>query len=198
MRVRMIGGIINSKEIDKKVAKSKAFRREARNIANRKLAKAKGQMIEEFNSHPVTRELEGGSDASNSSGILGGYGNLFSFMGFGSGAKPTKEVRKFLQSSIKLKRNEKGRAGSLVKEFIVNTPTIGDFEFASMPWESGNSWVKSVEKGMSSFSYYMHKAHEASRSGVGIQIDNKLQGRSSAPVKYMSLILENFRKRLAK
>ena len=198
MRVRMVGGIINPKEIDKKVAKSKVFQDRARDIANRKLAQAKGQMIEEFNSHPITRELEGGSDGSNSSGVLGGYGNLFSFMGFSSGAKPTKEVRKFLQSSINLKRGGKGRAGSLVKEFIVNAPTIDNFEFASMPWESGNSWVKSVEKGMSSFSYYMHKAHQASRSGVGIQIDNSLRGRPSTPVKYMSLILENFRKRLAK
>lgn len=196
MRIRMVGGTINSKEIDRRVAKSKAFQKEAHKMANKKLAKAKHKMIQEFNSHPVTQELEGGKDATNISKTLSGYGNLFSFMGFGSGAKPTGAVRQFLQSSIDLKL--KGKATSLVKEFSVNVPTLEDFNFALMPWESGNSWVKSVEKGMSSFSYYMHKAHEASRSGAGIQIDNRLRNSSSVPVRYISLILDNFRKRLTK
>ena len=73
-----------------------------------------------------------------------------------------------------------------------------DFKFAQMPWESGNSWVKSVERGMSNFSYFMHKAHQASRSGLGIQIDNEIHNKSSAPIKYMSEILNNFRRRLSK
>ena len=40
------------------------------------------QMVEEFRSHPVTSELNDGPNASNTSGLLGGYGNLFSFIGF--------------------------------------------------------------------------------------------------------------------
>jgi ribosomal protein L22 len=193
----MTGFTVSKKAIDKKVGDSKKFREAARKIANDKIKKAKEIMLKEFDSHPITRELDAGPDGANMSNTLDGYGNLFSFMGFSSGSKPTIEVRQFLEMSIRLKRGTNARnANSISREFLISMPTIEDFNFASMPWESGNSWVKSVERGMSSFSYYMHKAHQASRAGVGIQIDNKLRGRASAPTKYMSLILNNFRKRL--
>ena len=39
-------------------------------------------LIKQFESHPVTKEISGGSSSSNVSGTLGGYGNLFSFIGF--------------------------------------------------------------------------------------------------------------------
>lgn len=196
MKINIKGFKINQKEIDKKVGNSKKFHQEARKLVNEKLIKEKELMIHEFNSHPVTMELKAGESGTNLSGVLGGYGNLFSFMGFPSGAKPTEEVLSFLHRSIAIKG--RGRTVGTNKEFIVSVPTIEDFEAFSMPWEGGNSWVKSIERGMSSFSYYMHKAHEASRSGKGIQIDNKLRGSSSKGTSYMTAILNNFRKRLAK
>ena len=196
MKVRMTGFTINEKELDKQIGNSKRFQQEARNLVNNQLNKAKANMIQEFNAHPVTQELEAGPDGQNMSGTLGGYGNLFSFMGFRSSDNPTKAVRAFLQSFVKIKKET--AKGSLTRDFIIDAPTISDFGFARMPWESGNSWVKSIETGMSSFSYYMHKAYQASRAGIGMQIDNKLHSTSSMPKRYMSLILENFRKRLTK
>jgi hypothetical protein len=66
-----------------------------------------------------------------------------------------------------------------------------------MPWESGKNWVQSIESGISGFNYYLAKAAEASRSGSAIQIDGKVRARtSSAGIKYMSQILNNFRKRI--
>tara|TARA_B100001123_G_C15252353_1_gene1003262 strand:+ start:1030 stop:1626 length:597 start_codon:yes stop_codon:yes gene_type:complete len=198
MKLKIAGVKLNKRELDKAVGNSREFQKEAHRIAQRKMEEAKALMIQEFNLHPVTQELEMGGSASNISGTLGGYGNLFSFMGFSAGSKPTEEVRKFLKESIKLKTSSSKKTSKATKEFTINTPTLDSFRFASMPWESGNSWVKSVEKGMSSFSYFMHKAHEASRSGMGIQIDNNIRNKSSAPTKYMSEILEKFRKRLSK
>jgi hypothetical protein len=195
--VRITGHKINRKAIEKSIGKSRAFQSKALAEANKKLTLAKRNLINEFNNHAVTRELEDGSGGSNISGSLDGYGNLFSFMGFSGSSHPTESVRKFLQSFIKITPG--GRAGSAMsKDFFVKIPTLRDFDFAKMPWEGGNSWVGAVERGMSSFSYYMHKAHESSRAGVGIQIDNKLRGKSSKPVQYMTQILDNFRRRLSK
>lgn len=178
------------------VGRSRAFQSQATNEVNKRMALAKRHLMNDFNNHAVTRELEGGPEGGNISRTLDGYGNLFSFMGFGGGGNPTESVRKFLQSSIRVTPG--GKAGSMTKDFFVKIPSLRDFDFAKMPWEGGNSWVEAVEKGISSFSYYMHKAHESSRAGVGIQIDNKLRGKSSKPTLYMTQILENFRRRLSK
>ena len=194
MRPRIVGVNINKKIIDGKVSKARSFEREARKKIQQRLKQSKKELLKEFDNHPVTKELKEGAAAQNYSGTLGGYGNLFSFMGFGEGVDPTNAVRNFLESFIVIKRRGKVTGAGL--EFTVKTPTIQDFDFAKMPWESGNSWVRSVETGMSSFSYYMHKAYEAARSGAGIQIDNKLRKKSSKGVSYMRGILKEFRKRL--
>ena len=196
MRIKIKGFKIDQKEINKQVVDSKQYRQEARKAAEKRLQQEKLQMIEEFKNHPVTMELKGGEDGQNLSGTLGGYGNLFSFLGFSKGSNPTSEVLEFLRASIKIKKQ--GRTSGLKTEFIATAPTVDDFSFASMPWEGGNSWVKSIEKGISNFSYYMHKAHQASRAGVGIQIKNKIHTSSSKPTQYMTAILNNFRKRLSK
>jgi hypothetical protein len=180
--------------INKKVNNSKAFDKEALRAAQTRLNAAKQKLLEEFEQHPVTAEMKGGAESSNLSGSLGGYGNLFSFMGFNEGSNPTKVVKNFLQSFISLKPT--GRSRGSVKEYNVQIPSMEDFDFAKMPWESGNNWVRAIETGVSGFSYYMHKAHEASRSGVGIQIDNQLRGKGSKSVSYMTELLNKFRKRL--
>ena len=83
-------------------------------------------------------------------------------------------------------------------EFNVKAPSLIDFERVTrMPFEAGNSWVRMLELGMSSFSYYMYKRSRASRSGKGIQIDNELRGAYSKPMPYMSAILKTFRRRLS-
>ena len=73
-----------------------------------------------------------------------------------------------------------------------------DFNFAKMPWEVGNSWVRSVEVGISNFSYFMYKAYNSSRSGKGIQVDHKIRVSNSKGTPYMTEILNKFRKRIKK
>jgi len=194
--IRITGARLNRQSIDRRVRESKAFDRGALRAAQEKLKKRKTELLSQYSEHPVTRELEGGAEANNISGSLGGYGNLFSFMGFASGTDPTKAVKNFLKSFISL--NPKGRTRGNVREYQVKIPSMDDFNFARMPWESGNNWVRAVEMGVSSFSYYMDKAHKSSRSGGGIQIDNKLRGRSSTGMSYMTQLLEEFRKKLTR
>tara|TARA_R100000808_G_C2153345_1_gene163438 strand:+ start:4112 stop:4708 length:597 start_codon:yes stop_codon:yes gene_type:complete len=195
MRIKILGGkITNSKAIDKEVGKSKEFQKNAEDLARKKFKQAKTQFLDEFDNHSVTKEIEGGPNGSNISGTLVGYGNLFSFIGFEESANPTQAVRNFLQSFIKMTPSKKARGA--IKEFNVNIPNMKDFNFAKMPWESGNNWVRSVEMGISNFSYYMNKASKASRSGKGIQIDNKIRGGSSKGVPYMTEMLNKLKERL--
>ena len=61
--------------------------------------KIKREMILEFMNHPVTREILGGPNASNESGTLDGYGNLFSFIGFNEGEDPIEIILDLLNDS---------------------------------------------------------------------------------------------------
>ena len=71
-----------------------------------------------------------------------------------------------------------------------------------MPWESG-SWIKGIEEGISSFSSYMYKAFESVRSKRGAQAkeegkadapDQMIRAGAFMPVKYISKIIEDFKK----
>jgi hypothetical protein len=194
--IRITGSTLNKQSINKRVNNSKAFDKAAMNAAQKRLDKAKAELLAQYNEHPVTRELEGGETENNLSGSLGGYGNLFSFMGFSRGSNPAKAVGNFLKSFISLKRRSKKRGNT--REYRVKIPSMEDFDFAQMPWEQGNSWVRAVEIGVTNFSYYMDKASKASRSGEGIQINNKLRGRGSSGVPYMTEMLNQFRKKLSR
>ena len=93
---------LNLKSLGKKLEKNKKLRAQVeRKVANA-LEVKKGEALAELVSHPVSKEIEAGASASNSSGTLGGYGNLFSFIGFNSGSEPISPLLKLIKSSIKL------------------------------------------------------------------------------------------------
>jgi hypothetical protein len=194
MRARITGIKINQKSFDKTVGSAEVFQKRAEELINKRLMKEKQNLLKDFDEHPVTKEIDGGAGATNLSGTLAGYGNLFSFIGFESGSLPTQAVRQFLSSFVKIKKGKKNRGLSI--DFDISLPTMEDFNFAKMPWESGNNWVRSIETGISNFSYFMHKAHGSSRSGQGIQIDHKIRISNSKSVPYMTEILNKFKKRM--
>ena len=59
--------------------------------------KIKKQMLDEFLTHPVSVEILAGTEAQNSSGTLGGYGNLFSFIGFEKNDAPLEPIIELIQ-----------------------------------------------------------------------------------------------------
>ena len=58
--------------------------------------KARKYILELFNNHPITKEIDSGNQATNLSNTLGGVGNLFTYIGFEEGSKPTDIIRKYL------------------------------------------------------------------------------------------------------
>ena len=191
---------VNMRGIMAKVQKKfmgRKYRDQALKKAERQFKKAHGKLIEAFEKHPVTKELRQGPFGGNPSRTLGGYGNLYSFIGF-HGEDPTAIVLAVLKSNTKLDRRTGAakKMGKMIEyKFRVKLPDMGTIEaMTPMPWENGRSWVRGVERGISGFGYYMNRA--GGRSGGGFQTYNNIRGGGFRNVKYLTEIFSNFKKNL--
>lgn len=166
--------------------------------AKRELEKSKQQLLQDFDNHPVTKEIEGGSNVSNISNTLGGYGNLFTFIGFNSDADPISPIRSLLARSIKIESVRK-KTNQLAFVLRFTVPTREEIAAVSpTPW-STESWVDAVEKGMSGLGKYLYSndpsRFSTSRSRGGIEAQYEVRsGQNSRPVDYMSGILSRMLK----
>jgi hypothetical protein len=196
-------------QIVKKIANSRSVERKVSSIVYKNFERERKRVINEFENHPVTRELEMGPDAYNVSGTTHGVGNLYSFIGFPRGANPVEPVRK-LMMGIKISRRPQKTIISrnkIEKVYKVYSPGMTDFQAETpMPWETGLSWARGIERGISGFGHFMATNtpgaegfnFSGSRSGGGVEVKRTLTTMGFKPVKYLSLILSNFRRRLAK
>lgn len=165
----------------------------------RALNKETQKVLEEFESHPITQEIEGGPTAQNTSKTLGGYGNLFTFIGFDRGSDPISPLRSLLARSIKIKSlRKKNNALTYVLKFSV--PSREQIAAVSpSPW-STDSWVDAVERGMSGLGKYLYSSSgrfKTSRSGGAIEASVEFRSAStSKAMPYLSEVLENMLKRI--
>jgi hypothetical protein len=189
-----MAGRFNKRSIMRKVSRSKKFMKVAHDKAQKTFQRAKALMIGEFESHPVTRELQTGASARNLSNTLTGYGNLFTFIGFPSGYDPISPVRNLLIFSTNLKMGKpQVKGGRLRISTRITIPPIAAFSaVARMPWEGGRSWTHGIENGISGFGYYMYMTTQASRSGGGIQADHQIRAGNFRPTPYLSQIIMKF------
>jgi hypothetical protein len=191
---------INQAKINQALLKNpkmiKFIRDEIYSLAEEYAEKNKQEMLNEFDNHPVTKEIENGPDASNISNTLAGEGNLFSYIGFNEGDNPTEVVRDILNNSVKVDSRAKISADSkgLKINFPISAPTLSEIESQTpMPFEGGRSWVRGIEKGISGFSNYIfRKFIQGSRSGTGIQTESEVRTGSFKPTSYMKQILNKF------
>jgi hypothetical protein len=191
---------VNMKGLQAEIAQKgyRAIKPQAAAKVKKIFNRAKQELISDFDSHSVTQEIEGGSSAGNISNTLGGYGNLFSFIGFDSGADPISPIRSLLARSIQIKSfRRKARVLGFKLRFTV--PTLEDIKMvAPMPWSTDN-WVEAVERGMMGLGQYFYrenKSFNVSRSGPAIQLDVELpsRGGNSSPTDYMTGILSRMLK----
>lgn len=162
--------------------------------------RARRQMIKEFEQHPITKEIEMGPNGSNQSGTLGGYGNLFSFIGFEEGMDPIAPIKALLKKAINIKSIPSNHK-SMMTKFIVELPSKEEiFAAAPSPWADGRSWAKGIEQGMSGFGQYIYEweSHMGpkSRSGSAVQGDKNIRGGSFKNTKYLSEILNNLERNI--
>lgn len=183
-------------EIDLKraISSNKEYQAEVRAIVKEQFEERKTQLIENFDSHPITQEISNPNSA-NISNTLGGYGNLYGFLGFEED-NPTLPVKEILSEKTKV------NAVSIRKEEVTlkfTVPDLEDFDsVAALEWDTKN-WVKGMEKGISGFQNFMAKA--AGRSGKGIQIKGKVKPFTGGAnrfqnTKYMTDLINKFKSSL--
>jgi hypothetical protein len=188
---------LDYKSLNINIGKLKVVKDAAFELAESKLESARADLLRDFDLHAVTREIEAGESASNISRTLGGYGNLFSFIGFPSGSNPVEVVRNLINRIriIKKSYSKVVTNGSIIS-FDLRSPKISEFENATpMPWAGGRSWLTSIEKGISNFNYFLSKKL-LGRSGGGIQSDSRVRQSSYVPTPYFTKMYYNFFKKI--
>lgn len=189
---------INMKSIRSKALGSPKFTKVAHAEAKSRFEKAKAGLLQDFLSDVVTNEIRGGNTASNTSGTLGGYGNLFSYIGFYEGFDPIAPIEDYLKNFI-FNARAINRGGNL--SFAIKWPSMKVIRNLSrMPWEEGNSWVDGIEEGISGFSSYMYDlASGKGRSGAAIQKKSNTGVVSTFSARgYLPTMLMDARRRFRK
>lgn len=159
----------------------------------KEIEKIKQEIIEEFENHPVTQEIDAGIESTNISNTLNGITNLYSFIGFENGDRPLEPIREELKKiNLKYRINSKGE---LI--FNVEFPTAKDiFKVTPMPWAAGRSWAQGIEIGISGLGYYLKKTKN-SRSGLGVQSETQVRsGARFRNTKYISQLVNSYTKKI--
>jgi hypothetical protein len=190
---------LDHRKLNLNVGKLRIIKSAALELAESKLENSKKQLLNDFSSHPVTVEIQGGEKSANVSGTLNGYGNLFSFIGFPSSFNPIAPVLKLINSIRLIKKsNKKVDRNGTVFSFKLLTPSVSEFESASpLPWASGRSWLTGIEKGISGLGYFISRLGTG-RSEGGQQADKKLREASFKRTSYFSKMYSDFLKRVAR
>lgn len=188
---------INYNSLNKRVGQSKNVKRKlARYEIHPRVKKAQREMLDEFDDHKVTRELEGGAYASNISNTLQGVenGNLFSFLGFYDGDDPIGSLREKLDRNISIRKitHVNGTRYKITLQGLPDKKAI--YSSTPLPWASGRSWVDGIEHGVAGFGQYLvlsrRKQPSQSRSGTAVQSKGKIRAGRFNNTKYLSAILQ--------
>jgi hypothetical protein len=159
---------------------------------------AQREAYQELEDHPVTKEIESGPNGFNQSGTLGGYGNLFSFIGFEEGMRPVDVVKYFFKRKLNVKAVPSSYKSNNIK-FMVEVPDKEEiFQATPMPWIQGRSWAEGIERGISGLAKYINRMSFSSRSGQGIQANHRVRSGGFRNTKYISQIISSLKEKIFK
>tara|TARA_B100000131_G_scaffold321438_1_gene372140 strand:+ start:1420 stop:2052 length:633 start_codon:yes stop_codon:yes gene_type:complete len=179
------------------VGSNRAMTQKIRGFVGPQIEKKQDLLVKQFEAHPITIEIDAGPTARNSSGTLGGYGNLFSFIGFPSGSDPTAIIKQIFNEKIKFKVSRVNKTGKYKITCFI--PTLQEiYGLTPLPWAAGKSWVDGIEKGMSNVGQFLYSSSGfgSSRAGTGIQAKRGGSRVSFQNTPYVAKLIENFKRRL--
>tara|TARA_R100000231_G_scaffold52075_1_gene43960 strand:- start:18587 stop:19228 length:642 start_codon:yes stop_codon:yes gene_type:complete len=193
---------VNAKELLRELTvdspNNKSMAMAIRSLIEPKIKEKQKELVKEFQVHPITVELDAGPRASNTSGTLGGYGNLFSFIGFSSGDNPTQIISKIFNEKIRFKVRRQNAAGKYKITFFI--PSIDEiYSLTPIPWMAGKSWARSIEDGgLTNLGQYLFSStgFDSSNSGTGIQAKNRSSGVSFKRMPYVGKLIKDFKQKL--
>ena len=182
--------------VQKQIIRENSFKQEAKKAIKKEFEDIHKQFLDSFDSHPVTQEIKGGSSSANISKTLGGIGNLFTYIGFQSGSDPIRLLRKLLKTYEIQYHSRKNYL--YVK---VEVPTKEEvFAVTPMPWATGRSWARGIERGVSGLGQYLVKSNRMgrSRSGYAIETQTRIRGGRFSNRSYISSLLKDYYKNIKK
>ena len=176
--------------LNTKNATANSIRTSSGKILLNEIKQMKKDMIFDFLNHPITAEILAGPRSYNSSGTLGGYGNLFSFIGFNENDKPIEPILKLLnQTNYDISLFVNGSS-----QIKLEMPSAEDiFKVTPLPWATGISWAQRIEVGLSGLGSYMNKTSSSSRSGEGLQSSKKQRGGAFRNTPYISSFINKWK-----
>lgn len=186
--------IIRLKQIERKMIGSAKFQSRADAVIDNNVERARKALLNDFDNHKVTQEINAGPDSQNiTNTIKGSEGNLWGFIGFIN--NPIPSMREYLSSVVKYTKKEV-RDKKII--YRVTVPTSVDLE-AEHPypdnWNTG-SWIRGIQRGISGFRFFLAEARKG-RSDGGIQVETDLRGGGSfKTVRYIGEIIQKFKMRI--
>lgn len=177
----------------------------------KKFNQAKEGLLEAYDEHDITQEIQNGPEASSEFVKTVAGGNLFSLIGFSDGDEPTEELRKIIEQSVTLQlqspRKSKTKNG-ILWEVPVLTPTMDELneKVASrspLDWTS-RAWTSLIQRGIPWFAHYLFddkRSLKASRSGTAIQVKGTIsEGRSGSfnGIPYINELIRKFQESIKK
>ena len=180
--------------IEKQATKESSFKQEVRRVVQKEFINIHKQFLSNFDAHPVTIEIKGGTSATNISKTLGGIGNLFTYIGFDEGSDPIKGLRNLL-NVYEIQYHNRKRSISVQ----IKVPTKEEVFIATpMPWATGRSWARGIERGISGLGQYLVKSNRVgrSRSGYAIETQARVRGGRFSNRSYISSLLNDYYKNI--
>lgn len=191
--------IVNKSYISKKLTPTalREYKKNINPIINKKVGYANNKLLQDFLNTEIAKEIQAGSNASNTSNLLSGRGNLFTFLGYQKSDKPIQELSKFLANSIKVESISISASTNAV-QININIPTLDDMDgIAELPWIN-KSLAKAIEKGISGLGNYLYseKGFDVSRSGKAIQTKTINKSQRLSPNPFITKIIKDIAKKL--
>ncbi len=186
----------NRRKIQQQIVREAAFKKEVQRIVEKEFSQIHKEFLATFDNHPVTLEIKSGPRASNISRTLSGVGNLFTYIGFNEGADPIKPLRELLQT-YEIKYHPK-RESIRVNIDVPSKEKV--FAATPLPWATGRSWARGIERGISGLGQYLVKSDKIrqSKSGRAIQVKGKVRGGKFSNIQYLSALLNDYYKKIQK
>ena len=187
----------NRKKIQSQIVRETAFKKEVQRIVKKEFSQIHKEFLATFDNHPVTLEIKSGPRASNISRTLSGVGNLFTYLGFNEGSDPIKPLRELLKT-YEIKYHPQ-RQSIRVNIDVPSKEKV--FAETPLPWATGRSWARGIERGISGLGQYLVKSDKIreSKSGHAIQISKgKIRGGRFSNTQYMSALLNDYYKKIQK
>lgn len=161
----------------------------------------KRKLISATKNHPLSQEL---SDWTSPSQYIDA-GTLFAFMGFNSNRKPVDELVEFLEEKVQFggfAGSEYDQVGSKVNfRYLIQSPNRKEFVSSGLfgfdEWETSNPWPFAVEDFIPGYSHFL-PLYLLGRSQGGLQNAKKVRSSSFTTTPYISDLLADFQKNVAK